>query len=84
LRKAGYTIAATVPRDGASLYETKLPQRLVAIFGAEREGMSAALIESADLRLTIPGTGAIESLNVAATVAVVLGEYGRQRHERGS
>jgi TrmH RNA methyltransferase len=84
LRAAGYALAATVPRDGANLYETKLPPRLVAIFGAEREGMSDALIESADLRLTIPGTGTIESLNVAATVAVVLGEYWRQRHARGA
>ena len=46
--------------------------------------LTAALIESADLRLTIPGTGTIESLNVAATVAVVLGEYWRQRHARGA
>jgi TrmH RNA methyltransferase len=84
LRAAGYALAATVPRDGANLYETKLPPRLVAIFGAEREGMSDALIESADLRLAIPGTGAIESLNVAATVAVVLGEWWRQRHLCGA
>jgi TrmH RNA methyltransferase len=84
LRRAGYALAATVPRDGTSLYATELPPRLVAIFGAEREGMSGGLIESADLRLTIPGTGLIESLNVAATVAVVLGEYWRQRHARGA
>ncbi|HVT33036.1 MAG TPA: TrmH family RNA methyltransferase [Rhodanobacteraceae bacterium] len=84
LRAAGYALAATVPREGASLYDTKLPSRLVAIFGAEREGMSDALIESADLRLTIPGSGAIESLNVAATAAVVLGEYWRQLHARGA
>ena len=48
------------------------------IFGAEREGMSDALIRAADLRLTIPGSGSIESLNVAASVAVVLGEYWRR------
>jgi TrmH RNA methyltransferase len=46
--------------------------------------MSGALVESADLRVTIPGTGAIESLNVAASAAVVLGEYWRQRHARAS
>jgi TrmH RNA methyltransferase len=44
--------------------------------------MSSALIDAADLKLTIPGSGAIESLNVAASVAVVLGEYWRQRHLR--
>ena len=81
LRAAGYALAATVPRDGASLYDMELPARLVVIFGAEREGMSGALIHAADLRLTIPGSGSIDSLNVAASVAVVLGEYWR-RHAR--
>jgi len=78
LHAAGYKIAATVPRNGASLYETRLPPRLVFAFGAEGEGMSASLIDAADLKLTIPGSGAIESLNVAASVAVILGEYWRQ------
>jgi TrmH RNA methyltransferase len=82
LRASGYTIAATVPRNGTPLYEAKLPSRLVFVFGAEGEGMSSALIDAADLKLTIPGSGAIESLNVAASVAVVLGEYWRQRHLR--
>jgi TrmH RNA methyltransferase len=78
LRARGYAIAATVPRDGISLYATTLPPRVAVVFGAEGEGMSASLIAAADLRVTIPGSGAIESLNVAASVAVVLGEYWRQ------
>jgi len=80
LRRQSYAIAATVPRDGTSLYATALPARVVLVFGAEGEGMSSSMIAAADLRLTIPGSGAIESLNVAASVAVVLGEYWRQRH----
>lgn len=82
LRSNGFVLAATVPRDGEPLYDAVLPPRLVLAFGAEGEGMSSALIESADRRITIPGSGAIESLNVAASVAVVLGEYWRQRHAR--
>jgi TrmH RNA methyltransferase len=78
LRADGYVLAATVPHEGASLYETALPRRLVLVLGAEGEGMSNELIAGADLRLTIPGSGAIESLNVAASVAVLLGEYWRQ------
>jgi RNA methyltransferase, TrmH family len=80
LHAAGYTIAATVPREGQSLYESAFPARLVVVFGAEDEGMNRALIAAADRRVTIPGSGAIESLNVAASVAVVLGEYWRQHH----
>jgi TrmH RNA methyltransferase len=82
LRAAGYSLAATVPRGGVSLYGGKLPARLVVIFGAEREGMNEALIAAADLRLTIPGSGAVESLNVAASGAVLLGEYWRQHADR--
>lgn len=78
LRAHDYRFAATVPRNGEPLYSASLPSRLVLVFGAEGEGMSDAMIEHADLRLTIPGSGAIESLNVAASVAVLLGEYWRQ------
>jgi TrmH RNA methyltransferase len=78
LRHAGFAIAATVPRHGEALYATPLPARLALILGAEGEGMSAGLIERADRRLTIPGTGAVESLNVAASAAVLFAEYWRQ------
>ena len=80
LRAHGYLFAGTVPREGTSPYATVLPSRLVLVLGAEGEGMSGAMIEHADLRLTIPGSGAIESLNVAASAAVLLGEYWRQSH----
>lgn len=78
LRAAGFAIAATVPRDGVSLYNAALPPRLALVFGAENEGMSAALIQAADLRLTIPGTGKVESLNIAASAAVLFAEHYRR------
>jgi TrmH RNA methyltransferase len=78
LHEAGFAIAATVPRDGWDLYKNKLPDRLALILGAEGEGMSTQLIADADLRLTIPGTGAVESLNVSASAAVLFAEYWRQ------
>ncbi|HEX7916802.1 TrmH family RNA methyltransferase, partial [Rudaea sp.] len=78
LHDAGFAVAATVPRAGWGLYENKLPDRLALILGAEGEGMSARLIADADLRLTIPGTGAVESLNVSASAAVLFAEYWRQ------
>jgi TrmH RNA methyltransferase len=80
LREAGFAIAATVPRAGEELYKNPLPARLALILGAEGEGMSTELIRRADLRLTIPGTGAVESLNVSASAAVLFAEYWRQRH----
>jgi TrmH RNA methyltransferase len=78
LHDAGFAIAATVPRDGWDLYKNKLPDRLALILGAESDGMSAKLIAEADLRLTIPGTGTVESLNVSASAAVLCAEFWRQ------
>lgn len=78
LREAGYSIAATVPHEGEDLYSTQLSPRTVLVFGAEGEGMSAALVDAADQRLRIPGSGLVDSLNIAASAAVVLGEYWRQ------
>ena len=41
--------------------------------------MDPALAEACDLRLSIPGSGAVESLNVAAATAVFLAEWARRR-----
>ena len=79
LRGAGFGLAATVVRDGAGLFGHELPQRLVYVLGSEREGMDPALAAACDLRLSIPGNDAVESLNVAAATAVFLAEWARRR-----
>ena len=77
LRSAGFALAATVVRDGQDALQTALPQHLVYVMGAEGEGMSAELAAACDLRLSIPGTGAVESLNVSAATAVLLAAWKR-------
>lgn len=79
LEQAGFTLAATLPRDADSVYTTALPERLVWVFGAEQTGMSTALIKRCSLRVGIPGSGAVESLNIASAAAVMLSEW-RRRH----
>ncbi|HWS78795.1 MAG TPA: TrmH family RNA methyltransferase, partial [Thermomonas sp.] len=54
-----------------------LPQRLVYVLGAEAEGMSPDLAAMCDLRVSIPGSGTVESLNVAAATAVLLAQWRR-------
>ncbi|MCC8364121.1 rRNA methyltransferase [Lysobacter sp. A6] len=78
LRGAGFALAATVVRDGTPLFEADLPQRLVYVLGAEGEGMSPALAQACDTRVSIPGSGKVESLNVAAATAVLLAEWSRR------
>ncbi|MEP6906409.1 MAG: TrmH family RNA methyltransferase [Pseudoxanthomonas sp.] len=77
LRSAGFTLAATVVRGGQDLFSTTLPERLVYVMGAEGEGMEESLAAACDLKLSIPGTGAVESLNVAAATAVFLAQWRR-------
>jgi TrmH RNA methyltransferase len=79
LRGAGFTLAATVVRGAGDAFVAPLPPRLVYVIGSEGEGMSQALADSCDLRLSIPGTGAVESLNVAAATAVLLARWWQLR-----
>lgn len=79
LRGAGFALAATVVDGGSDVFRTPLPQRLVYVLGAEGEGMDRDLASACDLRLSIPGTGAVESLNVAAATAVLLAQWTARR-----
>ncbi|MBW8823909.1 MAG: rRNA methyltransferase [Xanthomonadales bacterium] len=77
LHEAGYTTAATLVDGGDDLFALDLPQRLVYVMGAEQAGMDRGLAASCDLRVSIPGTGAVESLNVASATAVLLAAWAR-------
>lgn len=82
LASAGFQAVATVVRGGDPLYAAPLPGRLLLVMGAEQTGLDPALAQAAARRVGIPGSGAVESLNVAAATAVFLGEWWRQ-HRSG-
>ena len=75
LRDAGYTTAATLVDGGDDLFALELPRRLVYVMGAEQSGMNRGLAATCDLRVSIPGSGAVESLNVASATAVLLAAW---------
>lgn len=68
------TTAVTCLDGATSLYEAQWQGPLAWVFGAEGQGVSAALIDAARLKIRIPMPGAVESLNVAAAAAVCLFE----------
>ena len=85
LRGAGFVLAATVVRGGEDLFALSPPARLAYVMGAEGEGMGAALAAACDRRVSIPGSGAVESLNVASATAVFLAHWSaRNRSAAGS
>jgi RNA methyltransferase, TrmH family len=79
LHGAGFALAATVVRGGESVFSVALPRRMIYVLGAEGEGMDPALVAGCDLRLSIPGSGRVESLNVAAATAVLLAQWAQPR-----
>ncbi len=82
LASAGFGAVATVVRGGKPLYGTALPERMLLVMGAEQAGVDPALAQAASLRVAIPGTGAVESLNVGVACGVALAEAWRQRPSR--
>ncbi|PIE21185.1 MAG: rRNA methyltransferase [Arachnia propionica] len=71
LRRAGFTLAATVLADDAvALAEFSAPAKLALLVGSEGHGLSAAWQQLADVRLTIDMANKVDSLNVAAATAI--------------
>ena len=79
LRAAGFGLAATLVEGGDDVFRASLPARLVYVMGAESEGMDRGLASQCDQQLSIPGSGAVESLNVASATAVLLAQWVSQR-----
>lgn len=79
LGAAGVTTAATVVRDGRPYDEVDLRGPLALVLGPEAQGLPSAVVESVDVRLTIPMAGHAESLNVAVAGSVICFEALRQR-----
>src|SRR5690606_4336920 len=77
LRAAGLSLAATVVRDGDDLFRAALPRRLVYVLGPEGEGRADAWAAACGVRRSIPGSGAVDGLNVAAATAVLLAQWAR-------
>ena len=78
LQSVGFELVTTVVRGGSDLFNTLLPKRCVLVMGAEQAGVEAELLAASKVRVEIPGTGHVDSLNVSAATAVLLAEWRRQ------
>jgi tRNA G18 (ribose-2'-O)-methylase SpoU len=77
LRAKGFVIAATTPDDeatdiGAFVGTAAARGRIAVLFGTEGHGLTADALARADIRLRIPMTGALDSLNIATTAGIAL------------
>jgi tRNA G18 (ribose-2'-O)-methylase SpoU len=78
LKQAGFARVVTSSHAAQPLYAAEIPEKAVFVFGAEGTGISEQATANADLALAIPGSGAVESLNVSVAAGVLLSELYRR------
>lgn len=79
LQSAGFRLVATSSHRGEPLSQAGLTRRSIIVLGSEATGITRQLERVADRTVSIPGTGAVESLNVAVACGVLLAEACRER-----
>jgi RNA methyltransferase, TrmH family len=70
-------VACAVPHGGVPVANADLKGPVLWIFGSEAQGVRGDLVSRADLRVTIPMRGPVESLNVGAAAAICFYEASR-------
>jgi TrmH family RNA methyltransferase len=83
-RAGGGHVIALVAYAGRNLYGSDIASPAALAVGNEGAGLSDALCAQADIQVTIPMPGGMESLNAAAAAAVALFECVRRSLARGS
>jgi len=66
--------------SGENIHSQKFNQHGIIVMGNEANGISPAVEELIDVKITIPKYGAAESLNVAMATAIICDNFKRQLH----
>ena len=66
------TVAATLNRDATALAELPRDRPTALVLGHEERGISAAALAACRREIRIPGSGRVQSLNVAQAASVLL------------
>ena len=83
LKAMGFKLIGTSSHVSESLYSRPLPDKVIFVIGGEVEGASERLLAFCDEVRAIPGTGHVESLNVASATGVCLAEHWRSHQVAG-
>src|SRR5262249_10764203 len=81
LRAGGFSVVVLTPDASAVALCANAPalreERLALLLGHEGGGLSAAALQTATIRVRIPTSDAVDSLNVATAAAIALYELAR-------
>lgn len=73
LRNDGFTVVALTPNRGAAPLEEIFPHaKLALLVGSEGIGLSEAAMQTATLRIRIPTTADVDSLNVTTAASIAM------------
>jgi RNA methyltransferase, TrmH family len=78
-RAAGLQVLAAAGPGHTPMHEADFTKATLIVLGSEGQGLTPALVESADVAVSIPMTPPVESLNVAVAAALLVYEARRQR-----
>ena len=80
LKKKGLQIVAASAHSNLQYWSADLKGPVALIIGNEAGGVSPELEKAADIKVSIPLTGSVDSLNAAVATGVILFEIVRQRN----
>jgi tRNA G18 (ribose-2'-O)-methylase SpoU len=76
VRATGFTLVALTPRRSSmtldQFAELERPPRMALLLGTEGDGLSDAAVSAADVSITIPMSGLVDSLNLAVACGIAL------------
>ncbi len=82
--KPAYRVAGTALGRGRPLADLRRDTPLAVILGNEEAGLDPAVLAACDEVATLPGSGWVQSLNVAATAAILIHQlHAARRREPG-
>jgi RNA methyltransferase, TrmH family len=71
--RRSYRVIGTAAEGGRSIEELRRGERpLAVVLGNEEHGLAPATLAACESIVTIPGSGSVQSLNVAASAAILL------------
>jgi len=82
LSAQGIAILTAQLQDSKLYYDTDMVRPTAIVFGAEDTGLSPFWRERADAHIRIPMAGAMDSLNVSVSAAILAYEAVRQRNQQ--
>ncbi len=83
LKESGLKLICADEKNGKVVSDTDLKGPVVVVLGSEDKGISRELLSLADVKVSIPMSGNIASLNVSVASGILFYEINRQRTAAG-